>query len=79
MEIQFRKVNGFLQRTTDLYEWSVNGQKWYQVHRVNILALQGPSQEREIMNKALQGEVLNLKGLYLRKEKLLLVTGDLNA
>jgi len=73
MQIQFRKANGFLQRTTELYEWSVNGQKWYQVHRVNILALEGYDGEREIMNRALQGEILSLKALYLRHEKLLLI------
>jgi len=77
MQIQFRKANGWM-RVTDLYEWSVNG-KWYRVRRENILALEGLSQEREIMNRVLQGEVLSLKALYLRKEKLLLVAGDLNA
>jgi len=74
MQIQFRKANGFLQRTTDLYEWSVNGQKWYQIHRLNILALEGHNLEREILNKALQGETCSLKALYLRHEKLLLLT-----
>jgi len=72
MEIRFRKANGWM-RVTDLYEWSVNV-KWYRIRRENILALQGPSQEREIMNQALNGATLSLEALYLRTSKLLLIS-----
>jgi len=76
MEIRFRKANGWM-RVTDLYEWQPQGsQKWYPVHRNNVLALEGYEGERKILNRALKGEVLSLKALYLRKEKLLLVAGD---
>jgi len=73
MEISFRKANGF-QRFHDVYEWQPQGsQKWYQIHRVNILALEG---ETEILNAALQGETINLSALYLRRERLLLLARD---
>jgi len=70
MEILFRKMGGF-HRYHDVYEWSVNGRRWYGVHRRNIVFAVVAEEIREVLNKALRGEVLRLDGCYVPSVKTL--------
>jgi len=70
MELWFRKAQGFA-KFHDVYQWSVNGRRWYWVHRRDIVFATVAERIRELLNRVLRGEVLRLDGCYVRETKTL--------
>jgi len=68
VQVHFRKCREYGLRSTEVYEWSVDGQRWYPIHRNNVqLAENIPAEDiRSIFNAALQGEAL-LVANYIRR------------
>jgi hypothetical protein len=69
MEILFRKAN-----SSGLFQWSVNGKRWYPIRYDNVLVDDEMRNRAEIMNKALQGETLRLSGCYVKSTKVLAIS-----
>jgi len=61
MEIKIRQKKSWW-----LYEWSLDGKKWYPIHERNVV-MASPGERREIMNRAIQGGVQTLDGVYVRE------------
>lgn len=78
MIVLFRKANGFMQRSSDLFEWQPEGSrtgKWYTVNRRNIIIGQSNPKTngyvRDLFNAALLGLVCRVHAKYRRRNKTL--------
>jgi len=70
MDVLFRKMGGF-HRYHDVYEWSVNGQRWYGIHGENIVVDGAAAVHREIMNRVLRGATIRLRACYVKSLRVL--------
>lgn len=71
MLVRFRKCREYGLRATDVFEWSVDGQRWYGVHSRNIVVDGAADIRRHIMNRVLQGATIRLRACYVKSVKVL--------
>lgn len=66
MQVLFRKAN-----SSGLFQWSVNGKKWYPIRYDNVVVDDEMRCRADLMNAALSGKTLQLDGCYIKDTKTL--------